>query len=259
MPNKIRESGQPHSVYSFPLEPHELILEKLGVAEGFIDFQHKLQFIENIIDLSEILENAEDSGLLVNKFTKDQIKIKLDRHNNDFMRQIWYHGGYFVHKHEVTEDSDIISQTWFHFEPPEDYDHMTMEIETAPALISMKSRDELSSDKLLLRIGEAIPNKFAYKYEDPVLLSKEGKLQYEVKGKIYDRYETDEAIENDIDYTKDVPRSYYDRTTSNLWSAIKPYVDRFRICAWQMAKEMNDWQFNEEQGETDYSESTELI
>ena len=258
-----RQSGQPHKLYTFSEKIDEIIFEKLGVAEGFIDFQHKLQFIDDMIDLAEMMiawegETEEDNELL-NNFTGKPVPTKVDRKTIGFMTQIWYHGGYFVHQHIETTDTDEIIQTKFYFEPPDEYDHMTMEIEPAPALISMKSRDELSSDKPLLRIGEVVPNKIAFKYEDPILLSKEGKLQYEVDGKIYDRYKTDEDIENDIDYTKDVPRSYYDRTTSNLWSAIKSYVDKFRVGAWRMAKEMNEWQFNEEHEDTDYSETTEMI
>ena len=58
MPVKLsgkRESGQPHAVYTFSENIDDVILEKLGVAEGLLDFQHKLQFADNIVDLAELL------------------------------------------------------------------------------------------------------------------------------------------------------------------------------------------------------------
>ena len=256
----VRSSGQPHKLYTFSEKIDDIIFEKLGVAEGFIDFQHKLQFIDDMIDLAEMLiaweGQTEEENELLNNFTGKPIPTKVDRKIIGFMKQIWYHGGYFLHEHLETEDMDMVTKTWFCFSPP-NYNPSYQEIEPAPALVSMKARDSLSSSNILMRIGEPVPNKIAYKNEDPILLSKEAKLQYEVGGKIYDRYTKDEDIDNDIDFTKDVSRNYYDFTTSILWMAIKPFVDKFRKNAWKIAKEVREYQVTD-MDEREYNEATEL-
>ena len=69
---------QTNQLYDHPRDLADLIYRKLGVGEGFVSFQHKLQFLEVLIDTIQVIKQAEVAGMTVNEFTKKPIKTKLN-------------------------------------------------------------------------------------------------------------------------------------------------------------------------------------
>lgn len=236
------KQNQPHSLYTFPNKLAMIIYEKLGTAEGFVNFQHKLQFAENIMDLIELLGEFETQNQCVNIFTGKPITVKLDRVIMQRMKQIWYRGGYLLINYIVQNDEKFIQWTDYKFEYPE-HDTSTQDVEQMPSLISLKAKDEVSSEKPLLRIGQKLPDRVVYKGQDPHWLTETAELKYTVGDKYYPYFESAQDILKSEHWTKDVPRDYYDDTASIAYHFWYQHAIVFRVNAWRMAKQMESIEF----------------
>jgi len=142
-------------------------------------------------------------------------------------------------------------------------EQLNQTVEEMPALFSMKSRDQMTSEKTLKRIGQAVPESVAYRGQDPIQLCRNAKLQYEETqsdGTILIKpfFTTSEDIENSPHFTTDVPDLYYDLTTTALFSFWVKITMPIVIMIWTMAKEMKSFQLGGE--ETQHvPDATELI
>lgn len=92
---------QPRSVYSHPSEVADQIFAKLGIIEGFLDFSHRFQFAENLMDCVSIIRNCENQGMLVNQFSHKPIQTHFDSGIIEKLEQIWFQGGYLLTEYVV--------------------------------------------------------------------------------------------------------------------------------------------------------------
>lgn len=238
-------NNKAHSVYTFPNKIPGLIDEKLGMAEGFIDTMKKITFAENIVDLMKLLAVFERKGECKNHFSGKLIKKKIDQDLMQKIDQIMNVGGYLL----TTFAFDGIGNKYIRneeylFEFPDEIAD-DQEIEQLPALLGLKSKDELSGPEPLKRIAVAVPEKIAYRNEDPTWLSEVAKLKYEKNGKFYPYFETVGDIINSEHWTKDVPLNYLDNTFNTIWRFFYEYINEFRADAWIMAREMDGLDFEE--------------
>ena len=229
---------QPRSVYTHPMEVADQIFAKLGIIEGFLDFSHRFQFAENLIDCISIIKNCENQGMMVNQFSHKPIQTKLNDEMVDKLNQIWFQGGYLRTTYAIQRDNKYVVNEEYLFEYPDEIDHDTETIEQLPPLLGMKPKDEISSETPLKRIGVAVPECIAYANEDPTWLTESAKLKYEKNGNFYPYFETVGDILNSEHYTKDVPLNYYDNTTTTLFRTWKHFGDPIRVMCWKIAREL---------------------
>ena len=85
---------QTNELYDHTRDLADLIYRKLGVGEGFVSFQHKLQFLEVLIDTIQVIKQAELDGMTINEFTKKLIKTKLNMIAVNKFLHVWEKGGY---------------------------------------------------------------------------------------------------------------------------------------------------------------------
>ena len=74
MPENIRETGQPHKLYTFDLKPSVYIQEKLGVIEGLRDFSHPFKFVQNVYDLVRTIDEYKNQKMLINEWKRMEIE-----------------------------------------------------------------------------------------------------------------------------------------------------------------------------------------
>ena len=230
---------QPRSVYTHPSEVSDQIFAKLGIIEGFLDFSHRFQFAENLMDCVSIIKNCENQGMLLNQFYHKPIQATLDSDIIEKLEQIWFVGGYLLTEYAVQNDNKYEKRMEFLFEYPDEVS-TDDDIEQLPPLLGMKPKDEISGDTPLIRIGVAVPEKIAYAGCDPSWLSESAKLKYERNGNYYNYFETVGDILNSENWTQDVSRSYYDFTTTLLFRTWKVYGDQVRVMCWKIARELKD-------------------
>ena len=235
---------QTNQLYDHPRDLADLIYRKLGVGEGFVSFQHKLQFLEVLIDTIQVIKQAELSGMTVNEFTKKPIKTKLNMVAVNKFLHVWEKGGFLYTRYaEIDKNiTDIIEDVYL-FSYPDFKLNDFEEITRMPALFSLKSKDEVTSEDFFMRINEMIPEREAYRWHEPRLLCEVGQLEYEKNGILIPFFKTKEDIMQSPFYTMHVPRNYYDIYTSIAWREAKKWVDVVRINLWQMAKEMEEIDF----------------
>ena len=239
--------SQTNELYDFPRDLADLIYRKLGVGEGFISFQHKLQFLEVLIDTVQVIRQAENDGMSVNEFTKKPIATKLNQTACTKLLWVWERGGYLYTRYDKDKNnvSQIVEDVYLYEYPDWELDDIIEEITRMPALFSFKSKDEISSEDFFLRINEMVPEREAYRWHDPKLLCEMGKLDYEKNGVLIPFFKSRADIENSRYYKMHVPRNYYDTYTSIAWREAKKIVDVIRTNLWQMAKEMEEMNFEQ--------------
>ena len=235
---------QTNQLYDHPRDLADLIYRKLGVGEGFVSFQHKLQFLEVLIDTIQVIKQAELDGMAINEFTKKPIKTKLNQSYIDSFLHVWEKGGYLYTRYANVgnEITDIVEDVYLFSYPDWELSDLE-EVTRMPALFSLKSKDEVTSEDFFMRINEMIPEREAYRWHDPKLLCEVGKLDYENNGVLTPFFKNKEDILTSTYYTMHVPRNYYDIYTSIAWREAKKWVDKIRINLWQMAKEMEEIDF----------------
>lgn len=252
--SKGKYKSQTNQLYDHPRDLADLIYRKLGVAEGFVSFQHKLQFLEALIDTIQIIQEAENAGMCVNENTKQPIKTKLDRNVINKLLQVWEKGGYLYTKYSESSKNFIdIAYESYLFEFPDWKLTEFEEIARMPALFSLKSKDEISSEDFFMRINEAVPEREAYRWQDPIQLCENGHLEYEKNGMLVPFFKTAYDIDHSTNLTMHVPRLYYDVMTTVAWREAKKWVDKIRINLWMIAKELEEIKFgkNDELFETE--------
>ncbi len=230
---------QPRSVYTHPSEVSDQIFAKLGIVEGFLDFSHRFQFAENLMDCVSIIQNCEKYGMLVNQFSHQPITMTLDQEVVYKLTQIWFQGGYLLTEYVVQNDNKYEERMEFLFEYPDEIGDEDS-IEQLPPLLGMKPKDEISGDEPLIRIGVAVPEKIAYANQDPTYLSESCGLKYLKGGFEYPYFETVGDIINSEHWTQSVSRSYYDITTTILFRNWKAYGDIVRVMCWKIARELKE-------------------
>lgn len=257
--SKGKYKSQTNVLYDHPRDLADLIYRKLGVAEGFVSFQHKLQFLEALIDAIQVIQEAENAGMCINENTKKPIKTKLDRKLVNKLLQVWEKGGYLYTKYRKNSRDwiDIESESYL-LEPPDWKLSEFEELARMPALFSLKSKDEISSEDFFMRINEAVPEREAYRWQDPIQLCENGQLEYEKNGMLIPFFKTHQDITNSTNFTMHVPRLYYDVMTTVAWREAKKWVDKLRVNLWLMAQELEELKFasdNEFDEEMEVSEN----
>ena len=221
------------------MEVADQIFAKLGIIEGFLDFSHRFQFAENLMDCVSIIRNCESQGMLVNQFSHKPIQTTFDLDIIEKLEQIWFVGGYLLTEYAVQNDNKYEKRMEYLFEYPDNVNDGD-DIEQIPPLLGMKPKDEISGDSPLIRIGVAIPENIAYKNQDPTWLSESAGLKYEKNGNYYPYFETVGDIINSEHWTQDVSRSYYDITTTIIFRNWKVYGDIVRVLCWKIARELKE-------------------
>ena len=232
---------QTNQLYDHPRDLADLIYRKLGVGEGFVSFQHKLQFLEVLIDTIQVIRQAELDGMAINEFTKKPIKTKLNQNACEKLLHVWEKGGFLYTRYTNVSNNvtDIVEDVYLYYHPNWELTDLE-EITRMPALFSLKSKDEVTSEDFFMRINELIPEKEAYRWHDPKLLCEVGQLEYEINGVLIPFFKNKGDILASEFYTMHVPRDYYDIYTSISWREAKKWVDKIRTNLWQMAKEMEE-------------------
>ena len=242
--SKSKYKPQTNVVYDHPRDLADLIYRKLGVAEGFVSFQHKLQFLEALIDAIQVIQEAENAGMCINENTKKPINTKLDRSTVNRLLQVWEKGGYlYTRYNKDTKNFIDIAGEYYLFEYPDWQLTELEEVARMPALFSLKSKDEISSEDFFMRINEAVLEREAYRWQDPIQLCENGHLEYEKNGILIPFFKTKQDIERSTNMTMHVPRLYYDVMTTIAWREAKRWVDKLRVNLWLMAQEMEELKF----------------
>lgn len=237
--------GQPKNLYFYPREIAELIYRDLGVFLGFLSFQHNFQALMGLLQHLKMLRTMEDEeirmnyGLLVNEHTKKPIKTKLDRFALDKLEQVWERGGYLYTKYIQVNNNfiDIEREEYLYSYPDRPLDK-SEEIIRMPSLFGLKSKDEVSSEVYLMRINEAVPEREAYRYQDPVQLCENGKLEYEKDGVMMPFFKSYKDIENSTFLTQEVPRLYHDVMTSIAWRESLVWLNRLNVNLIAIARDL---------------------
>lgn len=242
---ELTSSGQPKNVYNHPRSVAELIYRILGVYIGFVSFQHNFQGLVDLLNHLKLLRSMEDEdirkgyGMLVNEHTKIPIKTKLDRDLINKLEQVWERGGYLLTRYVQVDEGFIdIKEESYLFEYP-DWELGDMEdIQRMPALFSMKSKDEVSSDRFFMRINESVLEREAYRYHDPEWLCENGKLEKEKNGVLIPYFKTYDDIMKSTRTTQEVPRLYYDTMTTISWRKSLEYLNPLHVNVWAIAQEL---------------------
>ena len=219
------------------MEVADQIFAKLGIIEGFLDFSHRFQFAENLMDCVSTIRNCESQGMLVNQFSHKPIQTTFDLDIIEKLEQIWFVGGYLLTEYAVQNDNKYEKRMEYLFEYPDNVNDGD-DIEQIPPLLGMKPKDEISGDSPLIRIGVAVPEKIAYANCDPTWLTESAGLKYEKNGSFYPYFETVGDILNSEHWTQSVSRSYYDITTTIIFRNWKVYGDIVRVLCWKIAREL---------------------
>ena len=166
MPENIRDSGQPHSVYTYSLNPAVLIQEKLGIIEGLRDFSHPFKFVQNVYDFIETINEYRNQKMLINEWKRTEIKTIFNEQARAEFDQIW-EGEVSLHieldkiSGEVVKESVSLSfeqRTELH------------EYYSIPNLIQLVPLEDSTLNGLLIKIGADIPEKYAYEKTDVMSL-----------------------------------------------------------------------------------------
>jgi len=218
------------------------ILAQLGVIKGFEHFNHRFQRAENVIDLVEWLTVCRENGLLVNKHSMKPIKIEFNPEILHKLFFVWKRNGFLLTQlidKNVDFTTQITSVDWtkYLYSEPEKLEY-NQDVSKLPSLRNMKPNDLITSNEYLIRVRELVPVSKAFEGEDPIQLSKSGKMQYDYKGKIWDMFETPDDIKNSIDFTKEVSRNYFDQTTNILFDQFDPLANYVIVIALKMVKEI---------------------
>lgn len=240
-------SGQPKNIYNHPRSVAELIYRILGVYIGFVSFQHNFQGLVDLLNHLKFLRAMEDEdirkgyGMLVNEHTGLPIKTKLDRELLNRLEQVWERGGYLLTKYVQVDETfvDISEEVYLYEYPKFELDDFNV-VSRIPALFSMKAKDEVSSERFLIRINEAVPVAEAFKNCDPEWLSENGKLEKERNGVIIPRFKTYEDILTSTNTIQEVPRIYHDIMTTIAWRESLTILNPLHVNVWRIAKDLED-------------------
>ncbi len=255
----IEESKQPRKNYTHSSSIDDEILANLGVIKGFEHFNHRFQRAENIMSMISWLHGCRDNGLLINRHSKKPIKIFFKEDTLDKLNFIWKRSGFLLTQWVNTKlpnsSSTIRHVLWTRFlhENPATLEK-NQEVHRLPSLRNMKPRDLITSDTYLIRIAESIPVSLAFEGEDPIQLSKSGKMQYDYKGKIWDMFTDPDDINNSIDFTKHVSRNFFDQTTNILFDLFNPLANDIMATAFKMFKEIREHNGGDSKVRTSYTE-----
>src|SRR3990167_1164793 len=219
---EVTKDGQPKNLYSHPREVSEFIFRQLGVYIGFLSFQHNFQWLVDLLTNLKLLRTMQEEdirmgyGMLVNQHTGKLIKTKLDNEALEKLEQVWERGGYLLTRYKQVNESfiDIVEEQYLYEYPDWDLEEGFEEISRMPSLFGLKSKDEVSSEVVLMRINEGVPEREAYRFQDPVWLTESAKLEYEKDGVLHPYFKTYQDIENSTYLTQEVPRLYHDVMTS---------------------------------------------
>lgn len=254
----VQDSKQPRKNYMHSANIDDEILAQLGVIKGFEHFNHRFQRAENVIDLVEWLITCRDNGLMLNKHSMKPIKTNFD---SDVIRKlffVWKRNGFLLTQlvdKEVDFTTQITSVDWtrYLYSEPESLGYH-QDISKLPSLRNMKPNDLITSNEYLIRIRELVPVKNAFEGEDPIQLSRSGKMQYDYKGKIWDMFEIPDDIKYSIDFTKEVSRNYFDQTTNILFDQFDPLANHVIVIALKMVKEIRKHGDDSSKVRTSYTE-----
>ena len=249
MSSRTSESGQPHKVYTYPLDVVLLVRDQLGVAQGFVEFAHIFKYADNIHDLVKTLMEYKRQGILVNEFTKEEIKteIMLDVVQN--MTQIYEGQTYLVKTFDEEQTTVKIYEEIVLQRPNSNKDNMLKSNQTyeeLPALQSLKPLRDNYDKEFLIEIAEAILERLAYEGENPKALTVYGNCVDPETNLPY--FKTVNDIEESYHYTKKVSHNYYDNTKKRLWRKWKDLSIRLKTNMVAIAKEMQG--FDYERSET---------
>jgi len=167
MPENVRESGQPHKVYTFSLKTEEMIREHLGVIEGMRDFSHPFKFVQNCYDLLRTVTDYKNQGLLINEWKHTEIKQQLDKKALSRFHQIWS-GEMYLHivldeyTRKCIKESIVFEKPIIQTELDEYY--------PIPSLQKLIPTEDKEQNGLLIRIGSDIPEKYAYEKTNVITL-----------------------------------------------------------------------------------------
>ena len=247
---KLSEEGrQPRKNYVHSSNIEEEIFARLGVLEGQERFNHRFAFAENLMDLIDWIQSCEKQNLLVSKHTKKPIKTKFNPDIIEKINFVWKRNGYRLTQWEEKQNANVFvkSVKWTKYFPEEPNKlEAEQEIARLPSLRNLKPMDKRTDDTYMIRIGEPVAVATAFENEDPIQLSKVGKMQYEWHGKIYDMFETIEDIKNSRDFTKHVGRHFFDDTTNLLFDVWSVFANEIRAVIFKMGKEIKEYSSDSE-------------
>lgn len=252
----LKSTGIPHSVYTYPLDVVIYLRDKLGVAEGQFDFAQPFKHAENTMDLIETVLEYEKQGLLTNDFSKTPCKTKLDQNSIDKMRQLWDKQTYLIITFDKMESTKKTLEEIVFVRPHPRHPrhdkcnlciHENQEYKELPSLSALKPREDQPLNRMLILIGEAVPEREAYEGEDPQQLT-------DIGGCYYDRgfgvkqpwFTSQEDIQNSPNYTKRVGQNYYDNTRKRLYKKWKKLSIILKVNIVTLAKEIQGFDYERE-------------
>lgn len=153
-----RKSDQPHSIYTYSLDPVVNIQEKLGIIEGLRDFSHPFKFAQNVFDFLRTLQQNKKVGLLQNRLSKET-KTSLDQKTLDEWYQIWS-GVVYLHL-ILDEKSGQPIHEEIVLEKPTTQTELDEYYSIQPLKKFIPTEDK-EQNNLLIRIGGTMPEKYAY-------------------------------------------------------------------------------------------------
>jgi len=221
------ESGQPHKLYTFSLDPVTYIQEKLGVIEGMRDFSHPYKFAQNVYDLLRTVDQFVKDGIFQVK-NESEKKISLNQKAYDEFNQIWS-GRTYLHLTIDKKTGQPINHEIVLNKP--DIDTELEEYFMLPSLMQFVPTEDKAQNNLLVRIGADIPEKYAYEGSDVLSLDTIGGC-YNIMPETYQCsvcgrrgheawFDSQEELESSDNISGGyVTKSFYEKFKMLLFSAI---------------------------------------
>lgn len=215
MSQVTRASGQPTKTYSHPITFAEELIQRLGVAEGFEAFQHRLQYAEQVMIVIDFALEGIKQRRHVNKITRKEAKVTIDLDVVKKMKYIFWNGVHLAifrnpfSPHEISENKII-----YPYEKPP----RNCEIRNLPSMRNLFPRNELSGKNWWVAIQEPVLVRHAFENEDPATLSLQGGFVDKFSDGTMPKFRSYDEIESSVDYTYHVSQNYYNKVLGTLFT-----------------------------------------
>ena len=216
MSQVTRESGQPTKTYSHPITFADDLFSRLGVAEGFSAFQHRLQYAEQIMIALDFALEGIKQGRHINKITKKEAKVILDEVAVKKMQCLFRHGVNLAifrnpfAPHEISENKIIY---------PFDKPPRNCELRRLPSMRNLFPRDALTQKQSWsVEIQEPVLVRHAFENEDPATLSLQGGFVDKFSDGTMPKFRSYDEIEGSVDYTYHVSKNYYNKVLGTVFT-----------------------------------------
>jgi len=215
MSQVTRESGQPTKTYAHPITFADELIARLGIAEGFSAFQHRLQYAEQVMIVIEFALQGIKQGRHINKITRKEAKVTIDMDLVKKMKYLFWNGVKLAifrnpfSPHEISENKII-----YPYEKPP----RNCEIRNLPSMRNLFPRNELSGKNWWVAIQEPVLVRHAFENEDPATLSLQGGFVDKFSDGTMPKFRSYDEIESSVDYTYHVSQNYYNKVLGTLFT-----------------------------------------